>query len=134
MVNIIRLQRIARMRNHATYTIAVMDSKKKRDTGAFVERIGWYHPIDKQTPFQIKRQEREGQKEVMIDFERAKYWISKGAQVSHAVHRIFSFAGILPPTPSVIPKGWDSTKFDESYMEANRYFKQKFKIENATDF
>ena len=71
----IRLRRTG-ARNQPSYRIVVADSRKPRD-GAFVDNLGHYNPrID--TP------------EVVIDEERAREWISKGAQPSEAVQRMLN--------------------------------------------
>ena len=54
----------------------VADSRKPRD-GAFVDHLGHYNP-------------RTDPPEVVIDEERAREWISKGAQPSEAVQRMLN--------------------------------------------
>jgi small subunit ribosomal protein S16 len=49
----------------------VADSRSPRD-GKFIEEIGTYHPLKKGD-------------NVVVDAERARYWISKGAQPSDTV-------------------------------------------------
>jgi small subunit ribosomal protein S16 len=93
-----------------------------------------YNPIEKISDAQRDNRAEEGQKEMMIDFERAKYWLGRGAKPTDHVHRLFTYCGILPPHPRLIPKDWEQKKFQYSYAEAARYFKQKFKIENKSEF
>jgi len=69
----IRLRRTG-ARNQPSYRIVVADSRKPRD-GAFVDHLGHYNP-------------RMDPPEVVIDEERAREWISKGAQPSEAVQRM----------------------------------------------
>ena len=71
MLNI-RLQRVGR-KNDPSFRVIVTDSKLKPKTGNFLEILGSYDA-------------RKGKP--VIDTERAKYWISKGAQVSGTVHNI----------------------------------------------
>jgi ribosomal protein S16 len=141
----IRLQRLHKTRNNPVYNICVTDYRKGRNSGSYVEKvsnfvcftknqIGVYSPIETPTEHQVLNREIEGQREMLIDFERAKYWLSRGAQPTAPVHRLLTYSGILPPTPKLVPKGWDVNKFENSFAEANRYFKQKFKIENAAEF
>jgi small subunit ribosomal protein S16 len=73
----IRLQRLGR-RNRPFYRISVMDERVKRD-GRLVEELGWYDPIAKDETKQLK-----------LDDERAKYWISMGAQPSETLMDIFA--------------------------------------------
>ena len=71
----IRLRRTG-ARNQPSYRIVVADSRKPRD-GAFVDHLGHYTP-------------RMDPPEVVIDEERAREWISKGAQPSEAVQRMLN--------------------------------------------
>jgi small subunit ribosomal protein S16 len=58
-------------KNAPFFRIVVADSRSPRD-GKFIEEIGCYQPRMK------------GQN-VQMDLERAKYWLSKGAQPSETV-------------------------------------------------
>ena len=69
----IRLRRTG-ARHQPSYRIVVADSKKPRD-GAFVDHLGHYIP-------------REDPPEIVIDEEKARKWISQGAQPSEAVQRM----------------------------------------------
>lgn len=75
----IRLTRTGR-RNLATYRIVVVDSRKRRD-GAFIERLGYYQPINDPAVIEINE-------------ERALYWLSVGAQPSPTVKNLFNKKGI----------------------------------------
>jgi small subunit ribosomal protein S16 len=65
------------------YKIVVTDSRSPRD-GKFIERIGSYNPI---LP-------KGDEKRVVIDVERAKHWVSVGAQPTDRVARFFDAAGV----------------------------------------
>ena len=69
----IRLRRTG-ARHQPSYRIVVADSNKPRD-GAFVDHLGHYNP-------------REDPPEIVIDEEKARKWISQGAQPSEAVQRM----------------------------------------------
>ena len=71
----IRLRRTG-ARNQPSYRIVVADTRKPRD-GAFVDHLGHYNP-------------RLDPPEVVIDEEKAREWISKGAQPSEAVQRMLN--------------------------------------------
>ena len=71
----IRLRRTG-ARNQPSYRIVVADSRKPRD-GAFVDHLGHYNP-------------RLDPPEVVIDEEKARECISKGAQPSEAVQRMLN--------------------------------------------
>ncbi|TAN43937.1 MAG: 30S ribosomal protein S16 [Nitrospirae bacterium] len=60
------------------YRIIVADSRARRD-GPFIEIIGTYDP--KKEPSEIK-----------VDSERAKYWISNGAQPTERVKKLLQKA------------------------------------------
>jgi small subunit ribosomal protein S16 len=68
------------------YRVVVADSRNWRD-GRFVEVLGHYDP-------------RRDPAAVTIDQERAKYWISKGAQPSETVEsllkRVATTAAVVP--------------------------------------
>jgi small subunit ribosomal protein S16 len=76
------------------YRIVVADSRSPRD-GRFIEKIGHYDPmVAKDHP-----------QRVVIDTERAKHWISVGAQPSDRVARFFGAADIIPmPKYNETPK------------------------------
>ncbi len=70
-----------RLRRHGAkkrpfYRIVVIDSRKPRESKA-KETIGYYNPL--QDP-----------PEINIDLERARYWISKGAQASNTVQSLLN--------------------------------------------
>ena len=66
----IRLRRMG-AKKAPFYRVVVADSRDPRD-GRFIEEIGTYDPLT--NPATIK-----------IDMERAKYWISNGAQPTDTV-------------------------------------------------
>jgi len=66
----IRMKRIG-AKNQPVFRIVVADSRSPRD-GRFIEELGTYWP-------------RKKTDNVKLDLERAKYWISKGAQPSDTV-------------------------------------------------
>jgi small subunit ribosomal protein S16 len=57
--------------NTPVYRIVVADNRSPRD-GKFIEEIGTYQPLKKDTNFTLK-------------LDRAEHWISKGAQPSDTV-------------------------------------------------
>jgi small subunit ribosomal protein S16 len=58
-----------------------MDSRKARD-GEYVDQVGYYNP--KKNPAEVK-----------LDVEKAKDWISKGAQPTDTVRAILKNNGAL---------------------------------------
>lgn len=67
----IRLKRIG-ARNSPAFRIVVADNRSPRD-GKCIEELGTYHPG------------RQGAAKYTLNLERAKYWLSKGAQASETV-------------------------------------------------
>ena len=65
------------------YRIVVANSTAPRD-GAFLEKIGTYNPM---LP-------KGDEKRVILDAERAKHWLSVGAQPTDRVARFLDAAGI----------------------------------------
>lgn len=75
--------RLKRMGAHKKpfYRVVVADSRSPRD-GKFIEEIGYYNPLT--NPADIK-----------IDGEKAKKWISNGAQPTDTVKSLFKKSGII---------------------------------------
>jgi small subunit ribosomal protein S16 len=63
------------------YRVIVADSRSPRD-GRFIEEIGYYNPLT--SPAEIK-----------IDAEKAKKWISNGAQPTETVKSLLKKSGIV---------------------------------------
>ena len=80
----IRLKRIGQ-RNRPSYRIVVTDSQRSRD-GKYIESLGHYNPRDKA---------------LVLDKERADYWLAKGAQASDTAGRLLRrYAKMINPPPS----------------------------------
>ena len=67
------------------YKVVVADSKFPRD-GRFIEKIGFFNPL-------IPKDKKE---RMSLDAERAKYWLSQGAQPTIRVARILGENQIIP--------------------------------------
>ena len=76
----IRLRRMG-TKKRAFYRIVVADSRFPRD-GRFIEEIGFYDPIKEPA-------------EVKIDAEKAKQWLSTGAQPTDTVKALFKKYDII---------------------------------------
>jgi small subunit ribosomal protein S16 len=63
------------------YRIVIMDSRQPRD-GRTIEEIGLYHPIEAED------------KQILINEEKAKEWLAKGAQPSDTVRGLLNKKGI----------------------------------------
>ncbi len=102
----IRLSR-AGAKKRPYYKIVVTDSRKARD-GKFIERIGSYNPLlAKDNPDRVK-----------LDTERAKHWLSVGAQPSDRVLRFLDAEGVVKREPRDNPqKAEPGTKARERVEE-----------------
>ena len=65
------------------YKIVVADARAPRD-GKFIEKIGTYNPL----------LAKDDEKRVVLDGERAKHWLSVGAQPTDRVARFLDAAGV----------------------------------------
>jgi small subunit ribosomal protein S16 len=77
----IRLRRMG-AKKQPTYRFVVCDAKSPRD-GAFIEILGHYNP-------------RTDPKTVVVNEEKVKQWLAKGAQPSDPVRRLFAELGLVP--------------------------------------
>ena len=75
------------------YRIVVADSRAPRD-GRFIEKLGTYNPL---LP-------KDSAERVMLDTERAKHWLSVGAQPTDRVERFLDAAGLLKRSAKNNPK------------------------------
>ncbi len=91
MPTTIRLSR-AGTKKRPYYRIVVTNSRSARDSN-FIERIGSYDPLLGD----------DSEKRVIIDQERAKHWLSVGAQMSDRVHLFFNKAGLVTTKPAHKP-------------------------------
>ena len=76
----IRLKRMG-MKKKPFYRLVVTDSRNARD-GRFIEEIGYYNPMTQ--PADIK-----------VDGERAKYWLTCGAQPTDTVRVLLKKTGVI---------------------------------------
>lgn len=101
----IRLVRKGRTRQ-PVYNIAI-GHKKGKLTGLPIEVIGTYNPVPSPITPAMKAAGVIPIKEVKLDFDRAKYWVSVGAQPSDVIAKLFKKAGILHeqwPSPTKAAK------------------------------
>ena len=78
----LRLRRVG-AKHQPKYRIVVADSRCPRD-GRFIETLGHYNPLTDPST-------------VVVDVERARYWISNGAQPTEAVARMLKANGLENP-------------------------------------
>jgi small subunit ribosomal protein S16 len=95
----IRLRRTGK-KKQPSYRVVVADSRAPRD-GAFVETIGLYDPLtDPPT--------------IRIDDEKARKWMSNGAQPSETVVKLMRRQGILPKAEAVAARAAAASKQEEA--------------------
>ena len=78
----IRLRKIGR-KKLPLYRIVVADKESPRD-GRFIEILGTYDP------------KQDGAKKVIVDVEKAKSWLAKGATPTDTVEALLKSAGVIP--------------------------------------
>jgi small subunit ribosomal protein S16 len=108
----IKLMRLGKMRA-PYYRIVVADARTKRD-GRSIETIGKYHP-------------KEEPSFIVVDAERAAYWLGVGAQPTEAVQKILSktgdwqkFKGEAAPEPLKVaaPRADKKAAFEAAALES----------------
>ena len=80
----IRLRRMG-AKKQPTYRFVVADARSPRD-GRFLEILGHYNP-------------RTEPKTLVVDQDKAKQWLAKGAQPSDPVRRLFAELGLVDRGP-----------------------------------
>jgi small subunit ribosomal protein S16 len=80
----IRLRRMG-AKKQPTYRFVVADARSPRD-GRFIEILGHYNP-------------RTEPKTLVVDQDKAKEWLAKGAQPSDPVRRLFAELGLVERGP-----------------------------------
>jgi small subunit ribosomal protein S16 len=76
----LRLRRMG-AKKRPSYRIVAADSRSPRD-GDFIESVGFYDPLT--DPATIR-----------VDLERARHWLSVGAQPTDTVRSLFIRAGVF---------------------------------------
>lgn len=96
----IRLSR-AGAKKRPYHRVVVADSRSPRD-GRFIERIGSYNPM---VP-------KDSEARFVLDVERFKYWVSKGAVPSERIARLASALGLCekPKVPEQTKKNAPKAK------------------------
>ena len=96
----IRLKRMG-MKKRPFYRVVVSDQRSPRD-GRFIEEIGYYTPMtvvkDENgvgIPNDKGNDKTHAPAQIKIDGERAKYWLSVGAQPTDTVRVLLKKAGVI---------------------------------------
>jgi small subunit ribosomal protein S16 len=75
------------------YRIVIADARSPRD-GKFIEKIGTYNPL----------LAKDDEKRMVLDGERARHWLSVGAQPTDRVARFLDAAGVKERAQKLNPK------------------------------
>lgn len=67
------------------YRLVAADARSPRD-GRFIDRFGTYNPM-------LPRDHKE---RLVVDADKAKSWLAKGAQPTDRVQRLFAELGLMP--------------------------------------
>ena len=67
------------------YHVVATDSRHARDSGKYIERLGYYNPMAK-----------GGETPLHLELDRVNHWINQGAQTSDRVDTLIKLAGQTP--------------------------------------
>ena len=84
----IRLMRVGKAKQ-PSFRVVVADSRSPRD-GRIIESIGHYGP-------------REDPSEIVIDSDRANFWLNRGAQPSNTVRKLLEISGAWAEFTGEVP-------------------------------
>ena len=90
----IRLQRLGR-KNRPFYRISAIEKRVRRN-GAVIEQLGWFNPLEKNEA-----------KQVELNVERVKYWISMGAQPTDTVRDMLAKRDLIDK------KSWEAARAED---------------------
>ena len=101
MATVIRLARYG-AKKRPYYHVVVTDSRNARNSGAILETIGKYNPM----------LAKGDEKRVVLDIEKVKSWMAKGAKPSDRVYKFLVNAGLVAakPIPNQTKKNQPSEK------------------------
>lgn len=83
----LRLRRMG-AKKKPSYRIVVADARSKRD-GRFIEIVGQYNPLTEPST-------------IVLDGERARYWLSQGAQPTERVAKLLKIQGVTDAEGKVV--------------------------------
>jgi small subunit ribosomal protein S16 len=89
------------------YAIVIADSRFPRD-GRFIEKIGYYNPL---LP-------KDHADRIILETEKAKAWLDKGATPTDRVHRFLANAGLLKPLKKNNPEKAKPKKKAQERLDA----------------
>ena len=101
MATVIRLARYG-AKKRPYYHVVVTDSRNARNSGNILETVGKYNPM----------LAKGDEKRVVLNIEKIKSWMAKGAKPSDRVYRFLVVAGVVKakPIPTQTKKNQPSEK------------------------
>ncbi len=101
MATVIRLARYG-AKKRPYYHVIVTDSRNARNSGAILETVGKYNPM----------LAKGDEKRVILNVEKIKEWMAKGAKPSDRVYKFLVNAGLVSakPIPTQTKKNQPSEK------------------------
>ena len=101
MATVIRLARYG-AKKRPYYHVVVTDSRNARNSGAILETVGKYNPM----------LDKKDEKRVVLNVEKIKAWLAKGAKPSDRVYKFLANAGLVTakPIPTQTKKNQPSEK------------------------
>ena len=101
MATVIRLARYG-AKKRPYYHVVVTDSRNARNSGAILETVGKYNPM----------LAKDDAKRVVLEVEKIKAWLAKGAKASDRVYKFLANAGLVAakPVPNQTKKNLPSEK------------------------
>ena len=101
MATVIRLARYG-AKKRPYYHVVVTDSRNARNSGNILETVGKYNPM----------LTKGDEKRVVLDLEKIKSWMAKGAKPSDRVYKFLVVAGVVAakPIPNQTKKNQPSEK------------------------
>lgn len=88
MATVIRLARYG-AKKRPYYHVVVTDSRNARNSGSILETVGKYNPMLAKTD----------EKRVILNIEKIKEWMAKGAKPSDRVYKFLANAGLVAAKP-----------------------------------
>ncbi len=101
MATVIRLARYG-AKKRPYYHVVVTDSRNARNSGNVLETVGKYNPM----------LAKNDEKRVILDVEKIKAWMAKGAKPSDRVYKFLANIGVVAakPVPNQTKKNQPSEK------------------------
>ena len=88
MATVIRLARYG-AKKRPYYHVVVTDSRNARNSGNVLETVGKYNPM----------LAKNDEKRVILDVEKIKAWMAKGAKPSDRVYKFLANMGVVSAKP-----------------------------------